>query len=108
MVLCHSAAIIVPLEKGKDCSSCYDKGIMIDPLIKDSFLEVERRSPWVCVMMCHGNIHCVIVKNPLIINLRSSETMSNVYITLSSKSPKSQKVQKSLKDQKGQKFQKVK
>ena len=33
------------LEKGKDCSSSYDKGIVIDPLIKDSFLEVESRSP---------------------------------------------------------------
>ena len=32
------------LEKGKDCSSSYDKGIVIDPLIKDSFLEVESRS----------------------------------------------------------------
>ena len=33
------------LEKGKDSSSSYDKGIVLDPLIKDSFLEVERRSP---------------------------------------------------------------
>ena len=33
------------LEKGKDCSRSYDKGIVIDPLIKYSFLEVERRSP---------------------------------------------------------------
>ena len=33
------------LEKGEDYSSSYDKGIVIDPLIKDSFLEVERRSP---------------------------------------------------------------
>ena len=83
------------LEKGKDCSSSYDKGIVIDPLIKDSFLEVERRSPEVRVMMCHGNSHGVIVKNPLISNLRSSGTISNVYIPLSSKSPKIQKVQKS-------------
>ena len=59
-------------------------------------------------MMCHANSHGIIVKNPLISNLRSSETMSNVYITLSSKIPKSQKVQKSSKNQKGQKFQKVK
>ena len=58
-------------------------------------------------MMCHGNSHGVIVKNPLISNLRSSETMSNVYITLSSKIPKSQEVQKSSKKQKGQKFQKL-
>ena len=56
---------------------------MIDPLIKDSFLEVGRRSPWVCVMMCHVNSHGVIVKNPLISNLRSSERMIVVYITLS-------------------------
>ena len=71
------------LEKGKDCSRSYDKGIVIDPLIKDSFLEVGRRSPWVCVMMCHGNSHDVKVKNPLISNLRISKTISNVYITLS-------------------------
>ena len=49
------------LGKGIDCSSSHNKGIVIDPLIKDAFLETRSRSPWVCVMMCHGNSHDVIV-----------------------------------------------
>ena len=49
---------------------------MIDPLIKDSFLEVGRRSPWVCVMMCHVNSHGVIVNHKVHRRLRHSHILT--------------------------------